>query len=61
MNKCNFCECSIPMGTMGAWNCSENVNIIRESKCKKALKTMMEYNEIRSNDNIKKENIDEIK
>lgn len=45
MNKCDFCEKSIPTGSTGGWKCScEGFSFDREQKCLKALKTMKEYN-----------------
>ena len=50
MNKCDFCEKSIPTGSPGGWKCSceESFSYDRELKCLKALKTMEEYNKIRA-------------
>lgn len=49
MNKCNFCEKSIPTGSTGGWKCScANFSYDREQKCLKALKIMEEYNKTRN-------------
>lgn len=49
MNKCDFCEKSIPTGSAGGWKCScANFSYDREQKCLKALKTMEEYNKTRA-------------
>lgn len=54
MNKCNFCKCSIPTGQTGAWKCDfANYTSKRELWCRSALKTMMEYNQVRSGSNKK--------
>lgn len=49
MNKCNFCKCSTPTGQMGSWKCDyANDSSQRELWCKGALKTMMEFNQVRA-------------
>lgn len=50
MNKCDFCEKSIPTGSIGGWKCSceSSFSYDREPKCLKALKTMEEYNKARA-------------
>lgn len=50
MNKCNFCEKSIPTGSTDGWKCSceKSFSYDREPKCLKALKTMEEYNKTRN-------------
>lgn len=49
MNKCDFCEKSIPTGSAGGWKCScTNSSYDREQKCLKALKAMEEYNKTRA-------------
>lgn len=50
MNKCDFCEKSIPTGSTGGWKCSceKSFSYDREQKCLKALKTMEEYNKTRN-------------
>lgn len=54
MNKYNFCAYSIHTGQMGAWICEYKEFDERASYCEKAIKTMMEYNKIRANNNINK-------
>lgn len=54
MNKCNFCAYSIPTGQMGAWIYEYKEFDERASYCEKVIKTMMEYNKIRANNNINK-------
>ena len=54
MNKCNFCAYSIPTGQMDAWICEYKEFDERASYCEKVIKTMMEYNKIRANNNINK-------
>lgn len=52
MNKCNFCEYSIPNGNMGGWICpfidSAKYYHLRVDYCNDALKTMKKYNETRA-------------
>lgn len=50
MIKCNFCKRSIPTRQMGGWKCDCTVGS-RSLECEKAIKTMMEYNNTRANNN----------
>lgn len=52
MNKCNYCKCSTPTGEIGTWKCDySNFASERQSYCEIALKTMMEFNEVRAEGN----------
>lgn len=54
MNKCNFCNMSIPTGCVGGWKCN-SIESFRKGNCEKALETMKEYNETRSNEKKNKD------